>query len=168
MEYLVFSDSHGNPYAMNRILTAHPHAGGVFFCGDGLRDLIGLSEAFPGIPIYAVRGNCDYGDIADGVPEDRLLTLEGVRILLMHGHRYGVKTGMGAALAHAAAEKADLLLYGHTHFPAICTERVGERYITLANPGSIGRAADGGCRYGVLTIQKRQFLFSLAESQERM
>lgn len=168
MEYLVFSDSHGHSSSMQSILAAHPGAKGVFFCGDGLRDLIGLEAAFPGVPVYAVRGNCDFGAAADGVPTERLLCFEGVRILLLHGHLYGVKSGLGVALSHAAEAGADILLYGHTHSPAEKTEQVGEKYITLANPGSIGRAPDGKIHYGVLTLQNGQYLFSLAEREERM
>ena len=50
MKYLVFSDSHGNTDAMRRIIKLNLEAGkldGVFFLGDGIRDIIKLTHEFP-------------------------------------------------------------------------------------------------------------------------
>lgn len=167
MEYLVFSDSHGAISPMRRAIQAHPHVAGVLFCGDGLRDVATLCCEYPDLPFYEVRGNCDVGETTQDIPEERLLLLEGKRILLMHGHKYGVKGGLGAAIAHAQEREADVLLFGHTHRVCDKTECCDHGVLTLANPGSIGRAVDGFLHYGVLTIRQGALLFSTA-SIERM
>lgn len=79
-------------------------------------------------------------------PAERLLCLDHFRILMCHGHTYGVKQSLVNAGFAAEAQNLDLFLFGHTHRPL-----VDWRGKTLfLNPGSIG-----DCRkptYGVVTI----------------
>ena len=59
MKYLVFSDSHGNTDAMRRIIKLNLEAGkldGVFFLGDGIRDVIKLTHEFPSLHFDCVLG----------------------------------------------------------------------------------------------------------------
>ena len=59
MKACVFSDSHGLVgHMMSVIEMEKPDI--CFFLGDGERDLVRLEERFPDLPIYAVRGNCDF------------------------------------------------------------------------------------------------------------
>jgi putative phosphoesterase len=67
------------------------------------------------------------------VPMEKLLELEGQRVLLTHGHRYSVKWGIERLHAKANSENIQLLLFGHTH---ISQMEYGPGYILL-NPGSI-------------------------------
>lgn len=166
MEFLIFSDSHGRSdslsHAFQRQIKA-PDA--VCFLGDGLRDL--SAGDFYGSMLYAVQGNCDWTPrLADGafVNDELLLQLEGHRILLCHGHRYQVKSGMGALLMQAVRMDADAVLFGHTHTPLLCRMDVGEcvcgtrlaHPITLFNPGSIGH----GGSFGTLSLSGNTLLFS--------
>ena len=58
MKILVFSDSHGNPdHMLTAIRREAPDA--IFHLGDGESDLRAVKRAFPDLPIYSVRGNCD-------------------------------------------------------------------------------------------------------------
>ena len=167
MELLIFSDSHGRCDGMQTALDRQirpPQA--ICFLGDGLRDTEAL---FLGrTMLYAVRGNCDWGMHAD-VPTERTVVLEGHRLLLTHGHLYGVKGGIGALIAHAARMDADVVLYGHTHM--LCNtvisagERIGDvtliRPMYLFNPGSIGHNEDGkGCSFGTLLLTDETVLLS--------
>src|SRR5690606_26470360 len=89
-----------------------------------------------------VRGNCD-GYLATA-PEEMMLTIEGTRLLLTHGHRHRVKQGL-LALAYRAREAGvQVALYGHTHVPSV--ERVGD--IVLINPGALMSG-----RYAVLEFR---------------
>ena len=137
----------------------------VLFLGDGLRDLD--AGDFPHSTLFAVQGNCDMTPrMADGaaVESELLLSFEGYRLLLAHGHRYHVKSGMGAILSRALCAGADLVLFGHTHMP-VC-ERIPEgtvvggveisRPIYLFNPGSLGQ----GGSFGTLSLCGEQVLFS--------
>ena len=135
-----------------------PHA--IFFLGDGLRDLDTLRLA--GVPVYSVRGNCDWFSAFDHTPTEQLIRLGGLRILLTHGHLYGVKSGYGALAMHATRQDADIALFGHTHLPYAESIPKGtlseaQRHpIELFNPGSIG--VEGS--FGVLTIQNGKALLS--------
>lgn len=167
MELLIFSDSHGRAeniqVALERQVKA-PDA--VLFLGDGARDLdrIFLCD----VPLWAVRGNCDWSssDFADRT--ERLLYLEGHTLLLTHGHEWGVKGGLGALIAHAADVGADIVLFGHTHKPTLETVAAGtqigktvlSRSMYLFNPGSIGYNEDGeGYSFGTLTLRGDTVLF---------
>lgn len=138
MKIAVFSDTHGNTGPMLR--TAEellPDA--IAHLGDFGRDAACLKEKFPDIPLYAVRGNCD---VSPDAPEELAAELGGVRVLLCHGHRYGVDWGRLDSLVYAAQEKGcALVLYGHTH-RAENTELGGVR---LVNPGTAGAGGVLSC-----------------------
>lgn len=167
MELLIFSDSHGRAENIQSALERQvksPDA--VLFLGDGARDLdrIFLCDT----PLWAVRGNCDWSssDFADRT--ERLLYLEGHTVLLVHGHEWGVKGGLGALTLHAADVDADVVLFGHTHKPTLETVATGtqigrttlSRPMYLFNPGSIGYNEDGeGYSFGTLTLHGENVLF---------
>ena len=80
MEILVLSDSHGRVDHMVRAVEQfHPRQ--VLHLGDCVRDAQALERQFPQLPVTMVPGNCDWGQT--GEPE-RLLEIEGVRILMLH------------------------------------------------------------------------------------
>jgi len=122
MDILIISDTHGRAERLAEVLR-RTGADVLLFLGDGLRDLGVVDE---GVTVRAVRGNCDWSAMADA-PELRLEIFGGVRILMMHGHRYNVKGGIEGALAVAAENEADVLLYGHTHVPLEKTLSVAAR-----------------------------------------
>ena len=88
-----------------------------------------------------VCGNCDF--FAGGTPDTQLLELEGRRVLITHGHRQNVKSGLLELKSQALRSHADIVLFGHTH-QSLLTEQDG---LLLANPG----AASCG-KYAVLTL----------------
>lgn len=166
MELLIFSDSHGNRNGMRRALEQQPRIpNAICFLGDGLRDAEALDTARS--LLYTVRGNCDGGASADGIPNDRVFCAEGHTVFLTHGHLYGVKSGCGALASHAASLGADIVLFGHTHQPTELRfppgHRLGEVVLTrplhLFNPGSIGNGT-----FGTLLLQKNTVLFSVGQS----
>ena len=165
MTLLILSDSHGHP---DRVAEAirRVRPDGLLFAGDGLRDLTYCDLP---CPLWAVRGNCDWlssplilGGVACVPEEEELITLEGVRILLIHGHKYGVKGGLGQAILRATHLEADVLIFGHTHVPLelrLTPDRAYEYAVTkpliLLNPGSLG---DREASFGTLTIRGGQIL----------
>ena len=141
MKLLIFSDSHGNLENMVRTVERErPHM--ILHLGDGWRDARQLRDRFPEIPLYQVPGNCDF---RSAEPPEQLLTVQGKRIFLCHGHTYGVKTSLLQAGFAAEERELDLFLFGHTHKPL-----VDKRGKTLfLNPGSIG---DFRPSYGIVTL----------------
>ncbi len=163
MQFLIFSDSHGRPEKLKEALSRTHRCDGVFFLGDGVKDL-----AYCDIEcLYAVSGNCDYFSFdRDEFPDKRVVTVGGKRILMTHGHKYGVKSGLGSLIYAAIEEDADIVLFGHTH------ERLDMRVtqdtvpslkkpVYFFNPGSIG---DFPGSWGCLDITLRgEVLFSHGE-----
>ena len=144
-EYLVVSDSHGVYLWVRKALEEHPQAAGILFLGDGLRDMERLRRDGCTLPMYLVRGNCDS---VLACPKEMILELEGVPVLLCHGHCYGVKVSLADLAAHAAQKQVRITFFGHTHLPTV-EEHQG---VTLFNPGSIGAPRFGGPSYGVFTV----------------
>lgn len=141
MKALIISDSHGRANdVMNAIELVKPDT--IFHLGDGANDCRGLGLMYPDISLYQVGGNCDFTMNMEAV---RMVKVQGVKILMTHGHVYKVKQGLELLLRTAKKREADVVLYGHTH-TAFYEERDG---MTVINPGSIGYSG----RYGVLIIE---------------
>lgn len=163
-EVLILSDSHGKSDAIERAITlTRPQL--ILFCGDGLRDFAYLPLP---CPLYAVRGNCDAFTLSafEDIQEDIILHLDGLKLLVTHGHRYGVKSGLGTLIAKAAREEIDAVIFGHTHEPLDLTltpahtpSDLGislQRPLHLFNPGSLGYRPHA---FGTLTIRDGVPLF---------
>ena len=153
MKVCVFSDSHG--YAANMISAIElekPDA--CLFLGDGERDLCKLEKKFPDLPVYAVRGNCDFGTELKNV---LICVIEGVTIFMTHGHLSYVKYeyDLDTLTSQALEAGADIALFGHTHDQHISENRG----VTLINPGSVGRGYYPA--YAVLNIEGRRFTADL-------
>lgn len=155
MRILILSDSHGNIKKMKQAVE-RTQPDQIIHLGDYFRDGTALREAFPLLPVAQVIGNCDLYDFsARGGKDQLLLTLDGHRVLLCHGHHYHVKSSL-LSLSYAAREaEAELCLFGHTHIPHL--EKMDGW--TLLNPGSIGNGDfavvetdDGTLRSALLTL----------------
>ncbi|MBR0040736.1 MAG: metallophosphoesterase [Oscillospiraceae bacterium] len=138
MKILVFSDTHGSFGPMLRaVREIRPDA--VVHLGDGEKDAAKVRAECPDVPFYQVSGNCDY---ASALPDETVVELGGVRVLLCHGHRYAVDWGRFDSMVYAAQEKGcRLVLFGHTH-RAENTELGG---VKLVNPGTAGRGSAKSC-----------------------
>ena len=166
MTLLVLSDSHGRPdHVEEAIRRVRPD--GILFAGDGLRDLTRVGD-LP-CPLWAVSGNCDWSPtwIVNGLArearDEELITVEDIRILLIHGHKYGVKGNLLPATYRAMEREADVLVFGHTHTPVelhlLPHDEKSlvpvQKPLTLFNPGSIGSTE---ASFGTITIRGGQVL----------
>ncbi len=142
MNILVLSDSHGNLSNMERAVEqTEPRL--ILHLGDCWRDAERLHDRYPNIPMEQVPGNCDF---RPELPQERLLFLEDRRVLLCHGHTYGVKNSLLTAGYAAEEQNLDLFLFGHTHQPLV--DRRGKTW--FVNPGSIGDSRRP--TYAIVTI----------------
>ena len=161
MKALIFSDSHGNAEPMRAAIALHPDAELVLFLGDGLRDAQTVASEHPKLAFVSVAGNMDvFSLFSQGTPEETTLDLDGVRVLLLHGHRRGVKSGEDALYYLAEEKHADVVLYGHTHIPVCRYVSDTERPFYIFNPGSIGRPHGSDYSYGILQIRNKGILLS--------
>lgn len=141
MKILVFSDSHRFLSGMVQAIEEEK-PDQVIHLGDLMGDAEELSWRFQTLPICMVPGNCD-GWTTHALKKQ--ITLDGVRILLSHGHLWGVKGSYDAAVADARACQADILLFGHTHRP-LCRQL--EDGLWMLNPGSARTT------YGVIELDR--------------
>lgn len=163
MKILVFSDSHGRYNNLRSAVEEHAAAGKIdhiFFLGDGVNDIMKLSNDFPDIPITYVYGNCDDVPASEGEQADesyeKTISICGVRFLLMHGHKYDVKYSLDNAAFRGCEVGADVVLFGHTHHAEDEVIEIGDRKIRLINPGSA--AAFFNKSYSLLNIVGREVI----------
>ena len=136
------SDSHGN---YPRALKAHELAGQVdqiIHLGDGTEDAL-LLEQLVEVPVIRVAGNCDREPL---LPQELTLEIDDCRFFLTHGNRELVKSGLGPLIGRGIEVGANVILYGHTHLPAVQT--VAD--LLLVNPGALRQGLAGS--YAILTV----------------
>ncbi len=166
MRFIIFSDSHGSLFnmreALRRNLKTQPD--GIIFLGDGLNSAKDLA-AESGIPLYAVAGNCDLGvDVTDHSTYEKLLEFDGRKILILHGHKYMVKSTSEIVNKYAMSRGADVLLYGHTHRRVETSVKYDDgRVLHIFNPGSIALPPDGVNSFGILEIRGGEIYLSHGE-----
>ncbi|GFO70538.1 phosphoesterase [Geomonas limicola] len=143
MRILVISDSHGNfPLA----LKAHELAGPVdhiIHLGDGADDAELLAEVLE-VPVLRVAGNCDFDA---SLPRELILEIGPCRVLATHGNHQGVKSGLSFLIERGIEVGAGVILYGHTHLPAVQIESG----MLLVNPGTLKQGFPAS--YAILTVQ---------------
>ncbi|MBR5934051.1 MAG: YfcE family phosphodiesterase [Treponema sp.] len=154
---LAVSDTHGNSSILKKIIENFPDKDLFAFLGDGISDVVSLLESlkknkkllkiFP--PVAAiVCGNGDddsypvtfnpseekksKNDYEIKIPKILNLRAAKTNVLLTHGHVFGVYYGMSGIEQQASIDRADLVLYGHTHIAA----RSNSASTTFINPGS--------------------------------
>ena len=165
LNFLILSDSHRSRANVEEAVMKSRGVDAILFLGDGLGDL-GYEPSFMSIPVFSVRGNCD-AFFSGEVEEELILHFEEYTVMMMHGHRFGVKSSYSAAAAYAASKGADILLFGHTHTPMEKYLAAGEELcgvplkkpLHIFNPGSVGTMSAGHCSFGTMTLDKKGVLF---------
>ncbi len=130
MRILVVSDTHGNEANLKRAVLSQPQAELVVHLGDGEEEANRVKTAFPEKMFLQVRGNCDWGS---SLPYNGEYEADGKKLFFTHGHLFGVKSGLYTVTCAAREQKAQILLFGHTH-QALCDYEDG---LYLLNPGSL-------------------------------
>lgn len=153
MKILVFSDSHGNSYNIKRAMDMHPNASAAIFLGDGLSDFLSIPPN-NAARLY-VRGNCDWHPEYSFIPAVDSVTIDGKKIVFLHGHTHSAKSGMEALRSLAEDRGAHILLFGHTH---VACEQY-ENGIYYMNPGTIG-GREAPPTYGIITLRENGILLS--------
>ena len=135
MKVLILSDSHNNKKNLDRLVPIIKSSIDlIIHAGDNFRDSVYLHNE-TNVPVCAVRGNCDI----ENTDEDMIFELEGLKIFLTHGHRYGVKYGLNDLARFSNENNIDIAIFGHTH---IKEHRVIGKTQFL-NPGSLSQPRDG-------------------------
>ena len=127
--FVVLSDSHGRKKNVEKLLALFAENDLVVNLGDGSADVRDFGRENPE-KVYIMKGNCDFSYGLD----EAVIEAEQVRIFCCHGHKYGVKSGLGRLAARAKELDCSVALYGHTHRADI--SEVGG--VLCVNPGAAG------------------------------
>jgi putative phosphoesterase len=126
LKALILSDTHGMVNEVLKLVQKIPELKKGFHCGD----FCVSPSTEPFRQMVLVKGNND--DRAD-IPYDELVHWSGLRFFVTHGHKYGVEHSLLQLKYKAEELRADVVLFGHTHYP-LCIMEDG---IVLVNPGSL-------------------------------
>jgi putative phosphoesterase len=99
----------------------------ILHAGDLTR--IGVLDAFSGKTCVAVRGNMDRGESARRLPRKQVVTVQGIRIGLIHG--WGAPFGIADRVLREFSD-VHAVVYGHSHKP----DRRWKNGVLLFNPGA--------------------------------
>lgn len=150
MKLVIVSDSHGDEQILQTLVDHYEgQVDALIHCGDSE-----LSWADPLRQHFQiVQGNMDFDQ------EFSLMvttTIASKKILVVHGHRYGVNFDLEQLDLLAQEQQADLVFYGHTHQLA-CEMNHNRLFL---NPGSIsqprGRFVSLRGTYAVVEVEANQ------------
>lgn len=131
MKILVLSDSHGSVSNVKESVKKYgSNADIIVHCGDGTRgEAQWITENCKNSMAVCVKGNCDFGSM---LKSEEILSVDGVRILITHGHLYNVKFTLANLSYKAEESNCQLVFFGHTHIPTDTT--MGN--VRMINPGT--------------------------------
>ncbi|SKC92478.1 metallophosphoesterase family protein [Maledivibacter halophilus] len=131
----ILSDTHGDLLSAQRALKAMGNIDLLLHAGDTYRDAKLLEEMID-IDVIAVKGNIDFHCEA---PSETIITIEGKKIFLTHGHNYNVKFNLNRLYYKALEINSNIVIFGHSHM----SMHKKENGIDFINPGSISRPRGG-------------------------
>ncbi len=149
MKILVISDIHKDVKKLKSILNENMDKVDLkIYLGDFQLPPKKQSE-FSSYFDYCVQGNMDSPGIS---PIQKIVLIDGIKILLVHGHLFetpAFRVNFSAIYDIAKNENIKIIMHGHDHIAAN-EEKDG---IFRLNPGSISLPAKGEPSYGILEIE---------------
>lgn len=136
MKILIVSDSHGRNNLIEKVIKKVEPIDLFIHLGD-LETNADFLEALIPCKVEMVSGNNDY---FTSLPREKIITVGNYKILLTHGHQYGVNYGNDRLKEIALMQGTNIVMYGHTHIPHVDT--TGS--VWAINPGSISQPRQPG------------------------
>ncbi|MEW6524883.1 MAG: metallophosphoesterase [Bacillota bacterium] len=140
----VVSDSHGDLKALHIAMMQLGCFDILLHAGDFHQDAA-WAKVQTNARVIAVPGNCDQVSLA---PQERRVMVAGKKLWLLHGHRYGIKSGFGRLIQEAHRRRVDLVVFGHTHHPVVFYDRG----VCFVNPGSVHDGRGTREAYGIIEL----------------
>ena len=148
MKVLIVSDTHGRDENLELAVNREAPFDMLVHCGDveGREFYI---EALAECPCSIVSGNNDF---FSDLPREEVIDIEENKVLVTHGHYYGVSMGHEEIVEKTKAKDCQAVIYGHTHRPVV-EEEDG---ILVINPGSLTFPRQQGRRpsYAVMDVEE--------------
>ena len=138
MKVLIVSDTHGRDENLEIAINREAPFDMLVHCGDveGREFYI---EALAECPCSIVSGNNDF---FSDLPREDVIEVEGNKILVTHGHYYGVSMAFDQLAEAARSRGCNAAFFGHIHVPVV--EK--EAGVLLVNPGSLAYPRQRGRR----------------------
>lgn len=149
LKILVISDTHNEINNVVKIIKNNKSIDMILHLGDVQSDYKKIKQYYFENITY-VSGNCDY---ISKYPKEKIIEIEGKKILMTHGHKYNVKWEYDTIKNIGFHNKVDGILFGHTHIPYL----EENEDLVLMNPGSITLPRESSTpTYGILEIEKNK------------
>lgn len=150
MKVLIVSDTHGRDSNLEAVVAEEAPFDYLIHCGDVEGREIFI-QALADCPCCMVAGNNDF---FSDLPREAEITLGGKKILVTHGHYYGVSLDSYGIVDEARVRGCEIVMYGHIHKPVLA-EKNG---VLVINPGSLVYPRQEGRRpsYAVMDIKHGQ------------
>ena len=151
MNILLVSDTHGRTEALEKLLNMFKDKVDlVCHMGDYGSDLRKYENKFKNLKIAAVNGNTDYSlnGQTELIMNLSLANGKDFRLLVTHGHRFGVKKNLDRLIYYAKEMEVDAVFFGHTHTD-VCFY---EDEIFVMNPGSLTFGTNRQSTYGLVKV----------------
>ena len=149
----VMSDSHDNVTMVRKAVAVFKDAGCdlVFHAGDVVAPFAARELAGLGCPVKAVFGNCDGEKQGLEAALEKFGEIKEAPLIVGHGGRqvFLVHYHFSVA-AYAASGKYDVIVFGHTHKPAV--QKEGNTL--LLNPGETGGWLTGKSTVALLDLDR--------------
>ena len=138
MKVLIVSDTHGRDENLEIAINREAPFDMLVHCGDveGREFYI---EALAECPCSIVSGNNDF---FSDLPREDVIEVEENKILVTHGHYYGVSMAFDQLAEAARSRGCNAAFFGHIHVPVV--EK--EAGVLLVNPGSLAYPRQRGRR----------------------
>lgn len=98
------------------------------------------------VPMYMVRGNCDYGSWCNNFPEHLTFTIGELTFYLIHNHSHMPPVA-------ELTDRPDIVIFGHTHSYTNFTHH----NVTYINPGSAGNSRGEPLSILVMDVEGHDF-----------
>ncbi len=109
MKLLIVSDSHGSKEEITELTEKYTsEVDAMIHCGDSELS----ADDKPLTSYLGVRGNCD---MDARLPEDLVEEVNGNKVLITHGHLYGIKMSLMKLRYKAEEVGAKFVFFGHSH-----------------------------------------------------
>lgn len=153
MKIVILSDTHAkkhNDKLFKLIDNLFKEADMIIHAGDYVSSSV-VSKLREHKNFVGVWGNNDKGYIRDLLKEKMIISVEGYKIGLYHGHG-NCKNTLESAYAKFSDDKVDIIIFGHSHQPLILTKNK----VLMINPGSPSyKRREPWYSYVILEIQNK-------------
>ena len=148
MKVLIVSDAHGHDENLEKAIMRETPFDMLVHCGDVEGREIFI-EALVDCPCCIVSGNNDF---FSDLPREEEIDIDGNKVLVTHGHYYGVSMDISGVAEEAKSRDCDAVFFGHTHKPVI--EEIDG--VLAINPGSLSYPRQHGRKpsYVILETDK--------------